>query len=105
MEEAEKFTAGNTALAIELANMLKLELPDYQRNISIALESNDHTELKMQVHKLHGATRCCGTPALREASENMERVLDTAQFDELESAAHRLEQEINRLLACQINPD
>ena len=101
--EAEKFTAGNTTLAIELTTMLKNELPDYQKKISQALDSEEYAELKTQVHKLHGATRCCGTPALREAAEYMESVIDNAQHDELATAAARLSREISRLLDYQIS--
>lgn len=102
MEEAEKFTAGNAALAIELANMLKVDLPAYRDNIATSLETNDLTSLKMHVHKLHGATRCCGTPALREAADYFEHLIDTEQHDELGSAADRLYQEITRLIEYQI---
>ena len=103
MDEAEKFTGGNAALAIELTNMLKHELPDYQQSIALALKSQDHGTLKLQVHKLHGATRCCGTPALRDAAETMERVIDSAQFDELDTVAEKLMLEMNRLLEYSIS--
>ncbi len=102
MEEAEKFTAGNASLAIELANMLKVDLPEYQTNIATALDTNDLANLKAHVHKLHGASRCCGTPALREAAEYFEHIIDTAQYDELGSAADRLNHEITRLIEYRI---
>jgi CheY-like chemotaxis protein len=98
LEEAEKFTGGNIALALELTNMLKIELPEYQTNIAVALESGDYAELKSHVHKLHGATRCCGTPALREAAKHMEHLVDQKQYDRLVTAARRLNHEIIRLL-------
>jgi len=103
MEEAEKFTSGNAALAIELVNMLKQELPDYQHGIAQAIQSHDHGALKVQVHKLHGATRCCGTPALRNAAETLERVIDSEQCDELDAATNRLMHEISRLLEHSIS--
>jgi two-component system sensor histidine kinase BarA len=104
IEEAEKFTAGNAILAIELTNMLKIELPEYQQKIALALETQNYAELKVQVHKLHGASRCCGTPALREAAEYLERVIDSEQYDELTTATIRLRREITRLLDYPIKP-
>ena len=103
LEEAEKFTEGNTALALELMHMLKTELPEYRINIASALKSNNYTELKSQVHKLHGASRCCGTPALRNAAAHMEQLIDKQQHDALAMAANKLNHEIDRLIEFPID--
>ena len=104
LEKASTFTEGNAALALELIHMLKLELPEYQIKIASALESKNYTELKSQVHKLHGASRCCGTPALCSAAAHMEQLIDNkSQHDVLATAANKLSHEISRLLEISIN--
>ncbi len=103
LKEAEKFTEGNTALALELTHMLKTELPAYQSKISAALESKNYTELKSQTHKLHGAARCCGTPALCSAVAHLEECIDKQHYDALTVAASKLSHEISRLLAFPVN--
>ena len=47
--------------------MLIAELPDYRNALNKALNTDNKEELKQHTHKLHGASRCCGTPALRHA--------------------------------------
>ena len=86
----------------ELANMLKAELPEYVIKIAEALESKNYSELKSQVHKLHGAARCCGTPALRQAAEHAEQAIDNKQYDVLTEAISKLSHEISRVLAFSI---
>jgi two-component system, NarL family, sensor histidine kinase BarA len=103
LKEAEKFTEGNTTLALELTHMLKTELPGYQSKIAAALESKNYDELKSQTHKLHGAARCCGTPALCSAAAHMEECIDKQQYDALTTAARKLIHEISRLLAFPID--
>jgi two-component system sensor histidine kinase BarA len=103
LKEAEKFTEGNTALALELTHMLKTELPQYQSKIAAALRLKNYDELKSQVHKLHGAARCCGTPALCSAAALMEERIDKQQYDALITAAKKLSHEINRLLEFPID--
>jgi two-component system sensor histidine kinase BarA len=103
LKEAEKFTEGNTALALELTHMLKTELPGYQSKITAALGLKNYDELKSQVHKLHGAARCCGTPALCSAAALMEERIDKQQYDALTTAARKLSHEINRLLEFPVD--
>ncbi len=72
---AKKFTGGNESLAYELFDMLRAELPTYTNIIKTALKTNNHSELYQQAHKLHGASRCCGTIELKEASSLTESLI------------------------------
>ena len=72
---AKKFTSGNETLAYELFDMLQAELPSYTSEIKTALKTKDLSKLYEQVHKLHGASRCCGTIELKEASSLTESLI------------------------------
>lgn len=73
---AKEFTGNNEELAYELFGMLRAELNSYSEAISAAIENNDLTELYEQVHKLHGASRCCGTTELKQASSHLENLIN-----------------------------
>ncbi len=75
IERAKEFTGNNEELAYELFGMLRAELNDYKKAIMKAVDNNDLTELRNQVHKLHGASRCCGTTELKEVSNRIENFL------------------------------
>ena len=72
---AKEFTGGNEELAYELFNMLRTELDGYNKAISIAIKNNDLKKLHEQVHKLHGASRCCGTTELKNTSSHIENLI------------------------------
>lgn len=76
IELAKEFTGNNEALAYELFGMLQAELETYRTGIIAALNNNNLVELRAQAHKLHGASRCCGTTELKEASSHIERLID-----------------------------
>jgi len=103
LEDAMRLTEGNKKLAIELFTMLIAELPEHQSDIKKSLTENNSNDLKACVHKLHGASRCCGTPALREAAKQMERIIDNKLSDKIDSATTLLMYEIERLLKYDIS--
>ena len=72
---AKEFTGDNEELAYELFNMLRTELDGYNKAISIAVKNNDLKKLHEQVHKLHGASRCCGTTELKKTSSHIENLI------------------------------
>jgi len=72
---AKEFTGGNEELAYELFNMLRNELEEYNKAISTAVKNNDLKKLNEQVHKLHGASRCCGTTELKKTSSHIENLI------------------------------
>jgi len=93
IELAKKFTNDNEDLAYELFGMLRGELADYKKLIAIAVADKDLTELRNQVHKLHGASRCCGTSELKKISSCLENlILNNIEFD--------IHEETNTLLAA-----
>ena len=73
---AKEFTSNNEELALELFNMLRNELDEYKANIDVAVKSGDTKMLREHVHKLHGASRCCGTTNLKDASARVEELID-----------------------------
>lgn len=95
---ALELSAGNIELANELTGMLLSELPDYLHDIHHAL-TNDIAKLKQKTHKLHGAARCCGTLALKNAAKNLESEIDrNATPKELEFCVQSLVTEIEKLI-------
>lgn len=96
--EAKELTAGDEALANELTSMLIAELPTYRSDIQTALKTQDKDSLKTHTHKLHGATRCCGTPALRHAANHLEVIINNNSTDHLEESVNLIIHEIDRLI-------
>jgi len=86
---AKEFTGNNEELAYELFGMLRAELGRYKEAILRALENNDLDELRKTAHKLHGASRCCGTTELKQVSSHIETMItQNINFDfEKETAA------------------
>ncbi len=73
---AREFTGNNEALALELFSMLRAELDEYTDTINQAVKENDIDKLKQIIHKLHGASRCCGTLELKTLSSEMENLIN-----------------------------
>ena len=96
--EATELAAGNTQLANELTSMLINELPEHLQVIKEALANSDIERLRQQTHKLHGATRCCGTLALRNAAYQLESDIDNGVLDRLVDSTDLLANEIERLI-------
>lgn len=86
---AKEFTGNNEELAYELFAMLRAELGSYRKAILRAVENNDLDEFRKTVHKLHGASRCCGTTELKRISSHIETMIaQNINFDlEKETAA------------------
>jgi len=101
-DDAKQLANGNEMLAIELFNMLINELPEHSNRIQQALKDNDIHMLKEVTHKLNGASRCCGTPALRNAASSLEATIDNGEDDKLASKSSELLKEINRLLEYEL---
>ena len=82
IDMAKEFTGDNEELAYELFDMLRAELDDYSLSITTAIKNNDLKTLHEQVHKLHGASRCCGTTELKKASSHIENlIIQKIKFD------------------------
>ena len=72
---AKEFTGNNEELAYELFDMLRAELDSYKEAILLAVEKSDLVKLRETVHKLHGASRCCGTTELKKCSSHIETMI------------------------------
>ena len=103
LELAKEFTSNNEQLAYELFNMLRSELDTYKENISNAVSKNDIEELREQVHKLHGASRCCGTSELKDVSSRIENlIINNINFD-IEKETTELLTAIQNLADYEVN--
>jgi two-component system sensor histidine kinase BarA len=71
-QEGLRLAAGKKDLARDMLLMLFNSLEEEKRKISTACDRNDIESLLGHVHYLHGATRYCGVPALRDAAQVLE---------------------------------
>lgn len=90
-----KLAAGKEKLARELFQMLLTSLEKEQPAIQLDYQNLDHDSMLQKVHKLHGATRYCGVPALQAATAELEATLKQQQHDRIEQAITRLHLEID----------
>ena len=74
---ARRRAGGRESLANEMLTMLLDSLVSDRPAISAAFDSGDDDTLLEKVHKLHGATRYCGTPRLEHAAKSLEEALKT----------------------------
>lgn len=72
MEEGLRLANGKADLAQEMLQMLLESLKEDKESIQSAYNESRLESLLDHVHKLHGATRYCGVPLLRDASHRME---------------------------------
>ena len=70
--DALEVAGNNVNLATDMMDMLTHALEQHLGEIRDAWEMEQMDELLLQVHKLHGATRYCGTPALRHSLKQFE---------------------------------
>jgi len=90
LELAKEFTGNNEELAYELFDMLRAELDNYASAISEAADNRDLVKLREQAHKLHGASRCCGTTELKQASSHIESLIDNKVNFDIEEESRTL---------------
>jgi len=102
---AKEFTGKNEALAYELFGMFRAELGSYTENISRAMEDNNLSELREHVHKLHGASRCCGTTELKQISRHIETMISQKIDFDVELETGRLLQAIQNVVDYKIESD
>lgn len=102
MPDARRLADDNEQLATELLSMLLDELPEYRAEIEDARSENNIENLKQIAHKIHGASRCCGTPALRQASKQLEDAINNDDEELADSLSSNLLEEIDRALQLDI---
>lgn len=76
-ELARRRAGGRDHLADEMLRMLLDSLATDRPDISAAFDREDNDDLLERVHKLHGATRYCGTPRLEQTARRLEEALKT----------------------------
>lgn len=81
IEESIRLAAGKADLAEELLSMLLEQLTTDAEHIQSDWQHEQLDAMLETVHKLHGATRYCGVPQLREAAENLETGLTRSSPD------------------------
>ncbi|HBS41519.1 MAG TPA: hypothetical protein DEA26_02475 [Oceanospirillales bacterium] len=96
-ELALQRSSGNLTLATEMFVKLTESLEGEQERIVSLWENESLDELLEAVHRLHGATRYCGVPALSNALEYFETRLKANTSDEFPQAMRRLVEELNNL--------
>ena len=75
IKESLKLVSGKPDLAIEMFEMLLKSLEQDQKAINEAFENEEHEQLFELIHRLHGATKYCGTTPLRKVTELIEVML------------------------------
>ncbi|SES25847.1 multi-sensor hybrid histidine kinase [Halopseudomonas bauzanensis] len=95
-EEGLRLAAGKADLADDLLQMLLQGLPEDHQAIRQAMDQEQQDALLDRVHKLHGASRYCGVPELRECCQEAETLLKKGQ--DSRSAIIALLAAIDRLL-------
>jgi two-component system sensor histidine kinase BarA len=76
-QEGVRLAAGKQDLARDMLIMLFNSLEQEKRKIEAAFADNNLEGLLGHVHYLHGATRYCGVPALRDAAQILETDIKT----------------------------
>jgi two-component system sensor histidine kinase BarA len=101
LAESLALAGGKPALARDMLAMLEKSLREDARAIPALVSARDREDLLARVHKLHGATRYVGTPALRRCTGALESLLkkDAAAWPDIERAAHDLATAMDEVLA------
>lgn len=102
---AKEFTGNNEELAYELFEMLRAELDNYKEAILKAVNNNDLADLREHVHKLHGASRCCGTTELKQVSSHIETLVDQNINFDIEKETTLLLKAIKNVADFRIDTD
>ncbi|GGJ90833.1 response regulator [Pseudomonas matsuisoli] len=102
-EEGLRLAAGKADLAADMLDMLLASLDTDRQAIRQARDKQDREALIERVHRLHGATRYCGTPQLRHACQQCETLLKQNDpgaeqaLDKLDAAIYTLATEARQL--------
>ena len=98
LAEGLRLANGKADLADDMLIMLLDSLPIEMSAIKDALEAKELGQVLHRVHKLHGATRYCGVPKLRQATKETETDIKLAQTEQLKASAQRLYHQMSLLM-------
>ena len=88
---------GDPELAAELFAALLKGLPNEVAALRAGMAGGDWTALAELAHRVRGATRYCGVPALDEAVESLERAARLGEAERIAMTLSHLEAEAERL--------
>jgi HPt (histidine-containing phosphotransfer) domain-containing protein len=88
---------GDAELAAELFAALLTGLPNEVAALRSGVVGGDWSALAELAHRVRGATRYCGVPALDEAVESLERTARIGEAERIAKAMEHLESEAERL--------
>lgn len=95
---ALKSASGKPAIAADMFSMLLESLPMEIATIREAWENDDLEGVGRAVHKLNGACRYCGVPALRNSLEQAETDLRKRDYQQLPDRLRQLNNDAENLL-------
>lgn len=86
------------ALARDMLSMLLKGLPDEQQQINQAFSNQDFEQLEILIHRLFGSCCYCGVPRLKKISGLLDRLLQSQQYDQIDSVITALNNAIADIL-------
>ena len=95
---ALKSASGKADIAVDMLSMLLESLPLEMEAIREHWEEDNLEALGRAVHKLNGASRYCGVPALRSSLEQTENDLRQRDYNQLPDHLRQLHQDADNLL-------
>lgn len=102
---AMKLANNKIDLAIDMFSMMLEGLTDDLPHIQSLWQQQQHQELLQSIHKIHGATRYCGTPCLMHSIEQLETGLKNKDLVDCEALYLQAMESIIRLQQwAQENP-
>jgi two-component system sensor histidine kinase BarA len=102
---AMKLANNKTDLAIDMFSMMLEGLTNDLPHIQSLWQQQQHQELLQSIHKIHGATRYCGTPCLMHSMEQLETGLKNQDLVDCEALYLQAMESILRLQQwAQENP-
>jgi two-component system sensor histidine kinase BarA len=102
LEGTKELANCSEEMALELFNMLRKELPEHHSEIEQALKDKDMHRLKEVTHKLNGASRCCGTPALTNSAHSLESSINCNEEALIPAKSTALLNEIDKVLEYKL---
>lgn len=77
-DDCLRLSAGKRDLALDIINMLIESIPTSEEKITQSWQKYNLPALLAHIHYLHGATRYCGVPILRQSTKDLETQLKEA---------------------------
>jgi two-component system sensor histidine kinase BarA len=102
-ELALTITGGDLALAQQMLEMLRDQLPKATEELELLGHRQNWSGLREAAHKLRGSTMYCGVPALDQAVGRLEQTARDQEPAHIDTALQHLKREAVRV--CELNRD